>query len=189
MSKHRQYRREIGKSQLKSLQEKYEQHINSKGGFLSAASRKILLKETTPKLLNEADFWYRTKLSARNALIDLVLLSEVASERELRDILYKEFKRSLTISLGDPPLTLLLMRLFPTASEAQSLSEEERGWRAKILEEVVSIGLEWYIKSGFLRTEVHNRIVRDVLDIITTMSSGRTWEEKKKSRRDFANAL
>jgi hypothetical protein len=172
MTRYRQYRRHITKRELTSLKKRYEQHIKSRGGFLSTASRKILLQESQ-KLIDEADFWYRTKLSARNTIIDLVLLSEIASERELQDIFYKELKLASTIFISDPPLKLLLRTLFPAAHATQRPSDEENKWRIKILEEVVGIGLKWYMKSGFLKTRVHNRMIEDTLDIIATMSSGK----------------
>jgi hypothetical protein len=69
------------------------------------------------------------------------------------------------------------------------LPEEEKEWRARILEEVVGIRLEWYMNSGFVKTKVHKRILDDALDIVMIMSSGKSWKQKKERAREFFNAL
>jgi len=113
MAKHREYSRELSPEQLEELKNRYSEHLKSShGGFLSDKQRKRLLglkkkEEGTP----DSDFWWRIKGSTRDAIMDMKLICDIASEKELQEIFgTKNSKQSKDVY----PITEVLSSLLPS---------------------------------------------------------------------------
>lgn len=63
--------------------------------------------------------------------------------------------------------------------QEKKLKEQE--WRKFILEDVALQVLKWYLSSGIFKTDSHQRMILDMMDAITIMSSGK----KMNFRRDL----
>ena len=79
-------------------------------------------------------------------------------------------------------LSINIPRSKQTISELEKQIEKlpEQEWRKFILEDLVIQCLTWYLKSGIFKTDSHRRLLDDVIDAITVMSSGK----KRFSRYD-----
>lgn len=174
MQQYRQYRRDLSKQQYENLQREYDFHLkDTRYGCLTTADRKHLLKLTHgPNKVSEeerrqweADFWYRLKKKAQAAIVDMRLITDICSEDVLQEIFTHKDERKIFYQLN-----VFLRKLFPPLSREDS---EDDDWRKYIAEEIVCSGLMWYVNSGVLSTEAHRRVVFEVLDAVSLVSSGR----------------
>lgn len=182
MVNYRQYRRDLNPQQYKNLSKEYEFHLKrSRGGFLTTQARERFLKiRKGEKSYNEAerqdaeaDFWYRLKNSARDAIVDLRLICDISSEDVLKDIFAAKDERNRFFQLQ-----VFLRKLFPP--NTGSITKEDE-WRNEITEKIVCDGLVSYVNSGVLSSESHRRAVFEVLDAISLVSTGR---KKYKRNQD-----
>src|SRR3989344_2576856 len=83
------YRRQLSKTELKSIQEKYGNY-KSRGGFLTSNQKlKLLCKKKGEEGTTEADFWYRLKKSSRGSIVDLQMICDIADEEQIKEIFQK----------------------------------------------------------------------------------------------------
>lgn len=123
MTKYREYARELTAKELNDLKTRYSEHLKlARGGFLSDKQRKRLLgikkkERETP----DSDFWWRIKESIQDSMIDMKLVCDIASEKQLQEIFGstmkgKEFRDTY-------PLTVVLSSLLPSMLPLDILKE------------------------------------------------------------------
>jgi hypothetical protein len=122
MSESRLYTRELNDTERKWLKTYYEQHLHRKG-FLTAKQKKRLLglkrrERGTP----DSDFWYKLKHRVQNVVVDLKLICDVASERQLQEM-FGEKIRMHEKTLDVYPMALVLISLLPSMLSADILKE------------------------------------------------------------------
>lgn len=130
MSESRKYLRELNETERKWLKTYYESHLHRKG-FLSPNQKKRLLgikrkERGTP----DSDFWYKIKHHVQNSIIDLKMISDVASEKQLQEIFGE--KISMPRSEDVYPIMLVLSSLLPSMLSEDILKESIRQTRASI---------------------------------------------------------
>ncbi len=130
MSESRQYLRELNEIERKWLKTYYESHLYKKG-FLSQNQKKRLLgikrkERGTP----DSDFWYKIKHHVQNSILDLKMISDVASEKQLQEIFGE--KISMPKSEDAYPIMLVLSSLLPSMLSEEILKESIRQTRGSI---------------------------------------------------------
>lgn len=66
----------------------------------------------------------------------------------------------------------ILLKMKKELETAKNTLESQQ-WRKTILEDITIRCLTWYFNSGIFQTDSHKRIMSDVVDIISIMSSGK----------------
>lgn len=168
MDKYRIYTRELPKSKPEYLKIKYSAHIHSKG-FLSPNQKKRLLGlKKMERGTTDSDFWYRIKRSAKNALLDLQLISEIASDSQLMEIFssltvdeYREIDKNKGKYTRTDPKNLFNAVL---SSDGNALTDNN--WKYGLAHDLVNVGLDYVTTKKKLYTELHRRIFQDVRDIL-----------------------
>ena len=166
MTKNSEYTRDLTKHQLDSLRNRYDSHL-ARRGFLSPNRKKRILKlKMKERGTSDSDFWSKIKISARNAITDLELLSEICSDDVLEDIfrdLRKEDHQSRDKGDYDrTTLPLVLSRLFSTNKKTDVYPEWKNVLCAKIIEQSV-----YYLRNNpKFKTRLHERLFDDVLDTV-----------------------
>jgi len=59
------------------------------------------------------------------------------------------------------------------SSKKKEQIKKEREWRKLILEDLVVRGLSWYYTSGVFKTDLHRRLIKDTIDTLQIISSGK----------------
>jgi hypothetical protein len=130
MLESRRYLRELDETEREWLKTYYESHLHRKG-FLTPNQKKRLLgikrrERGTP----DSDFWYKMKHHVQNVIIDLKMISDVASEKQLQEIFGE--KISMPKSEDVYPITLVLSSLLPSMLSADILRESVNQLRSNI---------------------------------------------------------
>jgi len=132
MTKYREYSREFSPEQLDDLRNSYSDHLRlSRGGFLSDKQRKRLLRlkkkeQGTP----DSDFWWRIKESTRDAMMDMKMICDIASEKELQEIFGTKQTRKQSDDMY--PITKVLSSLLPSMLSEDILREGISNFRSSI---------------------------------------------------------
>lgn len=123
MIKYREYSRELSSKEMDNLRKRYSEHLKSSlGGFLSDKQRKRLLglkkkEQGTP----DSDFWWRIKQSTHDAIIDMKMICDIASEKELQEIFgTKQIRKQPNDKY---PITEVLSSLLPPMLSEDILKE------------------------------------------------------------------
>ena len=167
MSSYREYRRELTDRQLKILKIRHKIHLEN-NGFLTKKQKQRLLKlKKKERGTPEADFWYNLKRSAKMAIFDLQLISEIAAESQLQEIFepltnedYQHMDKGKYLRTD---LRYLIESLF--SSHKPELSHRD-DWRYRIAEDMVTIGLGYFKNLPAFQSNLHTRLFQDVEDSI-----------------------
>src|SRR5437867_6828595 len=90
MADNRQYRRALTNWERDTIVKLYGLHANSRGLLTKKMRQRLMgLRKKEPET-SESDFWYNIKRYAKGALLDLELISYVASDEQLKEI-YKPY--------------------------------------------------------------------------------------------------
>src|SRR5574337_643649 len=157
------YRRELTNNEIGSLKKTYEKHARSIArGFLTREQRMRLLElKKKERGTTDSDFWYKLKRQSKNAIMELQMISDIANDKQLKEIFYE----------GTPtrsPISELFVSLFPINRK----TDQDDLWRSSIMAQIVFRSLEWYLQNNTFPTESHQRLIRDTLDAISVTVYG-----------------
>jgi hypothetical protein len=169
----RQYRRELTPDQKESLRVKYRDYLQySRGGFLTTNKRKRLLEikkgdEGTP----EADFWYKLKQSARDSIVDLQMICDIADNEQIKEIFQripiKKIEKNVPIKNED---FVSLPRLISSVLVTNWRSEKKDDlWKALLVKELINACLNYIETSGILMTKAHMRLIDEIRDLVNAV--------------------
>lgn len=172
-----QHRRELTDNQKKSLLIKYQEHLqHSRGGFLTTNKRKRLLgtkrgDEGTP----DADFWYKLKQSARDSIVDLQMICDVANRDQIKEIfqfipITESVKKGKTV---DPESLVSIDGLIWSVLLVKKSKNDDDVWKALLVKDIMEKCLNYIMLSGILMTKSHQRLIeemRDLMDAIVSVS-------------------
>jgi len=179
MVKSSDYTQDLTKKEIKDLQAKHVPFLkrSKRSGFLPTETKKRLLRLTNwgEDVTNQEiyQFFSDIREHALSGLMDLQLLCNTLNEKELEKIFGIK-----SMATDDYPITKVLLSLLPESrtfrmkpKEIEKLQKEQE-WRKFILHEVVVECLDWFANSGIFKTDIHERLLIDTMDAITTMSTG-----------------
>jgi len=169
MTKNSEYTRDLTDYQLKTLRTRYKVHLKKRGFLSPNQKRRILGIKKKERGTSDTDFWYKIRDSAKNAITDLELLSEICSDGVLEDIfreLQKEdHQQRDKEDYRRTSISLVLSRIFSTSRRHTDYSAWKNKLSAKILEQSI-----YYMRNNpQFKTKLHARLFDDVLD--TSMGS------------------
>ena len=169
MAKNSEYTRDLTDYRLNSLKTRYKVHLKRRGFLSPNQKRRILGLKKKERGTPDTDFWYKIRDSAKNAITDLELLSEICSDGVLEDI-FRELQKEDHQERDKgkyrrTSISLVLSRIFSTFRRPTDYSTWKNKLSAKILEESI-----YYIRNNpQFKTRLHARLFDDVLD--TAMGS------------------
>jgi len=166
MSKNRGYTREMTSHRWQILKKQYKTHITKKG-FLSPNQKKRILKiKKMERGTVDSDFWYQIRNSAKNAIMDLQLISEVSSDDILKDIfrtLGNEDYRKMDKGIYDrSALDLVISRILQSEKKPIDVSQ----WKYDFTTSVVTAVIYYLREIPKFSTRLHSRLFNDVLDTL-----------------------
>lgn len=166
MSKNRGYTREMTSHRWQILKKQYKTHITKKG-FLSPNQKKRILKiKKMERGTVDADFWYQIRNSAKNAIMDLQLISEVSSDDILKNIfrtLGNEDYRKMDKGIYDrSALDLVISRILQSEKRPIDASQ----WKYDFATSVVAAVIYYLREIPKFSTTLHSRLFNDVLDTL-----------------------
>ena len=193
MTKSSGYTRDSTQKEIKELQVKHSPHMQrTRGGFLSKSVKERLLHITNwsegTSNYDLHQYFYEIREHAKSALGDMHLLCDTLTELQLEQIFGTkeifDIKSDRVFTLAQYPISNLLEAIIPRIDyrrRGKETEEErkEKEWRKLFLEEIVIMCLDWYLRSGLVKTDSHKRILIDTMDAIAILSSG----NKKIERR------
>lgn len=167
MIEYRKYIRDLNKRQVNDLSIRHKFHLENKG-FLTKHQKKRLLKQKKKERGTlDSEFWYRLKHSAKMAIFDLQLISEIADESQLQEIFKpltnEDYRNMDKEKYYRTDLRHLIDNIFSSHSPERSHSDD---WRYKIAEDIVTIGIGYFRNMPAFQSNLHNRLFQDVIDTI-----------------------
>ena len=168
MSSYREYRREITDRKLEILKIRHKIHLEN-NGFLTKKQKQRLVKlKKKERGTPEADFWYNLKRSAKMALFDLQLISEIADESQLQEIFepltIEDYRNMDKGKYYRTDLRYLIENIFSSHSPERSHSDD---WRYKIAEDMITVGIGYFRNMPAFQSNLHNRLFQDIIDTIS----------------------
>jgi len=177
----REYTRELTKSEIQDLKTKYKSHIKAtRDGFLNTKTKERLLHiskwSDRPSDREMYDFFYEIRERSKTAILDMQLLCEVLTENQLQSVFATKRYRPQAEDLY--PISELLVAITSVnpvrgSSKKKEQVKKEREWRKLVLEDLVVRGLSWYYNSGVFKTDLHRRLIKDTIDTLQIISSGK----------------
>lgn len=183
----REYRRKLSKNSKLSLQKKYADHLKfSRGGFLSTNRRKRLLElKLGEKSTPEADFWYKIKRYARDAIVDLQMICETANDNQIKEI-FQSFPIKKTKKPNEPVDWSLFVSISTVLNSVLVFDwrSKETGdlWQTFLLKDIMNECLNYISLNGILMTKSHQRLIeemRDLIDAIVGASSDLSPDQRR----------
>lgn len=133
----------------KYLHSKFEDHIKTRGGIFTPATRHRLIGvrglENNAGKPDTADFWQDVRDYTKAALRDLELLAMVAENHQLEDIFAEKYP-------GPNPLEFLNLLL---------RHEYREDWRTQVGIRLVTMGMEW---RGMYSKKLKNKLITEAFD-------------------------
>ena len=167
MTNYRKYRRDLTKTQIKTLKALHKIHLQN-NGFLTKLQKERLLKiKKKERETLDSDFWYRIKHSARYSIFDMELISRIADESQLKEIfepLTKDDHSKRDKGIYErTDLRLMIEAVF--SSHKPELSNRD-DWRFKIALDMVKIGIGYFRNMSSFQSKLHTRMFEEVLDVL-----------------------
>lgn len=192
------YLRDLSKNEIAGLQTKYDIHMKrTKSGFLERpVKEKLLRKKRWSEYTQDDevyDFFYKIREHAKTALGDLMLLCDVLTDSQLREIFefktegelkkqlsitkfgseygkllsfapsLENFLNSLTVSHDTKPVS-------PKVWDNRTLEVQPDSWKFYLVEHLIEISFEFLKQNGFITSKAHQRLVEEVMDMIISES-------------------
>lgn len=193
------YLRDLAKSDLAELRLKYALHMKrTKSGFLEKPVKERLLgNKRWEEYSNDDDvydFFYKIREHARTALGDFMLISDILSESQLKDIFCTEVQKEELDKVGHNPDHRPLNRLLqsnprienilrgilkdskivsPTDEKEwknRQLSEQSDAWKFFFAQEIVRICFDFFKNNDFITSKAHERVLDEVRDMLDSES-------------------
>lgn len=176
------YRRELPRSKLEFLLDKYKGHRDAEGGIFTSDKRRKLLgvKAESSKQIHQdtTDFWYDVRTTVKSGLTDLQLIAEVAHPEQLKEMFkmipFGEWEKDRS----ETSLVNILDVIFEDHNRPV-LKKTEDGkkylsrsndvddlWKAELVYEIVERCLKFYQESGLITSKVHERLVDEAIDML-----------------------
>jgi len=176
----REYLRELTEKEIKDLRAKYKKHVKStRDGFLNTRIKQMFLHITNweSKISDREiyDYFYEIRERTKSAIIDMQILCDVLSEKQLQTIFgTKEYKPKAEdlYPIMEVLNSLITERYYKGSKKKLEKIQKEREWRKLILEDVTARGLLWYYNSGILQTSLNRRLIQDSMETLQILSSG-----------------
>ena len=148
----------------------YSKHIENAGGIFTPATRRrlISLAEEPKSGARENDFWYDVRTHVRNALTDLAMIAEIASEEQLK----KMFSQLSKEDFEDDKMTEAKradLKMFLAAllySSGKTVIDEKEKWRYRIAVDIADVALRYFPQKRGYDTITHQRMIAEILDAI-----------------------
>ena len=168
MTEYRKYIRDLSKKQVNDLRTRHKFHMKN-NGFLTKRQKDRLLKQRKKeKGTLDSEFWYRLKHSAKMAIFDLQLISEIADESQLQEIFEpltnEDYRNMDKEKYYRTDLRYLIQNIFSSHNPERSHSDD---WRYKIAEDMITIGIGYFRNMPAFQSNLHNRLFQDVIDTIS----------------------
>lgn len=168
----------IRQDNSRRIRRHYSKHIENPGGIFTPAARRrlISLAEKPRAGTSENDFWYNIRTQVRNALIDLRMICDIASDDQLKQMFSPLSKEdyedeSLAVAKREDLKTFLFSLL---NSHGKTVIDKEELWRYKVAVDVASEGLGYFFQKEGYTSKLYHRSFEEMLDAIST----RKYEEE-----------
>ena len=144
MRKYREYTRDLTPDERQSIVKLYENHLHAPKTVLTKRqSLRVLGLAKKERYTKDSDFWYHIKHNAKSALLDLELLSMVASDDQLEQIF--ALRPGISDDKGRRPASVRTFVRTLLDPHGKTLSDKQEYWRYVIACNIVLDGLA-YIK-------------------------------------------
>lgn len=166
MTKNSEYTRDLTKNELKSLINRYDSHLKSRGFLSPNRKKRILGLKKKERGTPDSDFWSKIRVAAKNAITDLELLSEICSDDVLEDI-FRELRKEdhQERDKGNYKRTtipLVLSRIFRTYRQPIDYSQ----WKVQLCAKIITESIYYLRNNPRYKTRLHERLFDDVLDTV-----------------------
>ena len=167
------YRRELSENDKTSLKKKFKNHIENSRNSCLTKNQRLRLLEIKKKEhgTTESDFWYRLKKDAKNAIVDLQMICNVADDEQIKEIFQhiplKKIEKNVPIKDED---LVSLDRLISSILVTNWRSEKKDDlWKALLVKELINACLNYIVTSGILMTKSHMRLVDEIRDLVNAV--------------------
>lgn len=170
------YRRDLTKLDYKILKMDYENHYDSKTtGVFTKDKRRHLLgikgSGKEDKIKSESDWWYDVRSSVKSGVVDLKLVSDVASVKEQKQMFEISDER---FSIADVLHSILTINVKPTEKSSQETTkighttpkDDETAWKSFLAYNLVKIGIGFFLDNFHVELDYQKRNLGDTLDIL-----------------------
>lgn len=170
-NKSNHWRRHLTPQKKKVLIEKYQDVLQiSRGGILTTNQRKRLLglkKQTIDN--DERKFWSDIRNSARGAFSDLRLISEIASDNQLKDIFEPLSSEDLSKDKnGRPdPYGKYVRTDVNTFLSTLLFERDNQEWKYFLASRLIETAIAYIRWKPEYNNKLYNRVFDDVLDVIS----------------------
>ena len=176
----REYLRDLTEKEIEDLKAKYKKHVKAtRDGFLNTRIKRMFLHITNweSKISDREiyDYFYEIRERTKSAIMDMQILCDVLSEKQLQTIFgTKEYKPKAEdlYPIMEVLNSLITERYYKGSKKKLEKIQKEREWRKLILEDVNVRGLLWYYNSGILQTSLNRRLIHDSMETLQILSSG-----------------
>lgn len=170
-----QYRRDLSDKDYSLMQKFYQKHSESKkSGLFHKNKRERLLdikEKDTEEIKNEADFWLDVRQSVTYGIVDLKLVSDIASIEQQKQMFKVSDKQ---FSLVDALHSILKTEIkhveknTPTKYESTYVypDKDEMAWKSHLAYLLVRVGIKFFLDSHSVESQLHKRNLEDTLDVL-----------------------
>jgi len=160
------WRRHLTSYQKKALKDDHKEILkNSRGGILSTKQRERLLglrKQTHD--YDERKFWSDIRNSVKTSFIDLSLIIDVASDKQLTEMFEPENKESFPKK--KIRYTRFEMIKFLNILLREFEDKSEPFWQDKLAREIIEKGVYYFRTKKEFRGGLYQRLFEDIIDAV-----------------------